>query len=438
MVETVAVPDHNRQEPGVDERFDAFLSYTREDRPVVEKIAKRLEDEGRLRVFLDRWNLVPGEPWQDAIEKALSNSASCVIFLGPSGIGPWANEEIMVAVDERVRAHSFRVIPVLLPGAEKDKGEALPRFLKRLSWVKLSHETGNTDAFARIVAGIRGRAPGRMPERILLAEDSLYVQRSIRHEMANLAEGQLGDIGPLLQKRAVVTLDSAARRYNMVRPDITVDSIRARLSRVRAAAYAEKYAQRSEHEDERFVAFEDWEGELSGLLHRLRVADFSRLRALIVGIGNGTERPSLYGLFKEAVGVDISTKSLEMARRVLPQLEFISSEAENLSAFDSGSFDIYLSFRTYQSTFFDRTVALFEAYRVLRPGGWLVVSISNAYRKGQGIIHGMQRGDGVEVDLDLPYTLADGVRRELDALDFGGVGLQTGLFEIYVYGQKSR
>jgi SAM-dependent methyltransferase len=438
VVETGIVAEHHRRGRSGDGRFDAFLSYTREDFSVVEKIAQRLEDEAHVRVFLDRWHLVPGEPWQDAIEKALSRSASCVIFLGPSGIGPWAVEEMKVAVDERVNDHSFRVIPVLLPGAHENKGEGLPRFLKRLSWVKLAHETGNTEAFARLVAGIRGRSPGRTPERILLAEDSLYVRRSIRHEMANLVESQLGDIGPLLQKRAIVTLDSVARRYNMAHPEMTVDSIRAQLSEVRAAAYAEKYAQRTQEEDERFVAFEDWEGELSGLLHRLRVADFSRLRALIVGIGNGTERPSLYRLFNEAVGVDVSAKSLEMARRVLPQLDFVSAEAEDLNAFETGSFDLYLSFRTYQSTFFDRTAALFEAYRVLRPGGWLVVSISNAYRKGRGIIHGMQRGDGVEVDRDLPYAMADGVRRELDALDFDGVGLQTGLFEIYVYGQKSR
>lgn len=41
--------------------FDVFLSYSREDKSAVEELARRLEDEARLKPWLDKWNLIPAE-----------------------------------------------------------------------------------------------------------------------------------------------------------------------------------------------------------------------------------------------------------------------------------------------------------------------------------------------------------------------------------------
>jgi hypothetical protein len=45
---------------------DAFLSHSHQDAEIVEALAKRLEDETGLRVWLDKWVLVPGERWRCA------------------------------------------------------------------------------------------------------------------------------------------------------------------------------------------------------------------------------------------------------------------------------------------------------------------------------------------------------------------------------------
>ncbi len=42
--------------------FDAFLSYNKSDQAAVERLASQIEKSG-LKVWLDRWNLVPGDPW---------------------------------------------------------------------------------------------------------------------------------------------------------------------------------------------------------------------------------------------------------------------------------------------------------------------------------------------------------------------------------------
>ncbi len=51
--------------------YDVFLSHATDDKPAVEALARRLHGDG-LEPFLDKWHLVPGEPWQEALEVALT------------------------------------------------------------------------------------------------------------------------------------------------------------------------------------------------------------------------------------------------------------------------------------------------------------------------------------------------------------------------------
>ena len=103
---------------------------------MVEYIANWLT-KNNITVWLDKWNILPGDPWQEEIEEALDASAACVVFLGGGGITPWQNEEMRSAINDRVSDQSIRVIPVLLPGATQPQHkDAIPRFLKRLSWLE--------------------------------------------------------------------------------------------------------------------------------------------------------------------------------------------------------------------------------------------------------------------------------------------------------------
>ena len=53
--------------------FHVFLSHSSADKPAVEELALRLAKEG-IQAWLDKWHLIPGDPWQPAIEKALAES----------------------------------------------------------------------------------------------------------------------------------------------------------------------------------------------------------------------------------------------------------------------------------------------------------------------------------------------------------------------------
>jgi hypothetical protein len=111
-------------------QYDVFLSHNSQDKPAVERLARRLTDEAGLQPFLDKWHLVPGEPWQEALEEALDQSRTCAVFIGPRGISPWEHEEMRAAIEQRVADCTFRVIPVLLPGAPDPRKKPLPRFLR--------------------------------------------------------------------------------------------------------------------------------------------------------------------------------------------------------------------------------------------------------------------------------------------------------------------
>lgn len=138
--------------PASSEDYDVFLSFNSKDGETVKDIALRLEGEG-MRPFLPEWHLIPGRPFQEGLEKALSTSATVAVFFGPEHLGPWHREEMRVALMHAVE-QGTPIIPVLLPGAH---AEDLPSFVRLRTWVDLSADPSD---LSRLVAGIQGRAPG--------------------------------------------------------------------------------------------------------------------------------------------------------------------------------------------------------------------------------------------------------------------------------------
>jgi hypothetical protein len=140
--------------------FDVFLSHASNDKPVVEKLARRLAGEN-LRPWLDKWNLIPGTSWQPAIEEALADCLTCAVVIGSGGFGPWQHEEMRLAISRRVenRDLGFRVIPILLPGVDRPERSKLPGFLTATTWVEFRETIDDPVAFRNFVCGIRGIEP---------------------------------------------------------------------------------------------------------------------------------------------------------------------------------------------------------------------------------------------------------------------------------------
>ena len=134
--------------PEVGHEYDVFLSHNSTDKQLVEEVAKLLKSEG-LQPFLDKWHLVPGDPWQEALEEALERSTTVAVLFGPKGPGPWHHEEMRAALESAVQ-DGKRIIPTVLPGGDRSQ---LPPFLKRRTLVDLSR---GIDDVSDLIAGIRG------------------------------------------------------------------------------------------------------------------------------------------------------------------------------------------------------------------------------------------------------------------------------------------
>lgn len=149
-----------------DEKFyDVFLSHNTRDKPLIKKLATCLKDRAGLSVWLDEWNLIAGDAWQQEIERALANSKTCAVFIGAEGISLWHNEEMRAALQIRLKQPQFRVIPVLLPDASlpHDGESPLPTFLSGLTCVnfKGADDICEHEGFNKLVAGIRGQLGAR-------------------------------------------------------------------------------------------------------------------------------------------------------------------------------------------------------------------------------------------------------------------------------------
>ena len=138
--------------------FDVFISYNRAEQSAVLKLATLLRDRG-LKPWLDVWNLVAGEPWLPAVERALQSRATCAVIVGPSGLGGVHEHEMWTAIERSLSStpdHGFRVIPVLLPNSTRGDRALLPSFLSRHTWVeflKSLDESAALDAFANAIKG---------------------------------------------------------------------------------------------------------------------------------------------------------------------------------------------------------------------------------------------------------------------------------------------
>ena len=144
-----------------DEVYDIFLSHSHSDAKWVENLARKLEDQEGLRVWLDKWVLIPGEPWTQNLEKGLSQAKACAVLLGEDIPDGWFRKEIGRANNRQAGETTFRVIPVLLPGTTE---EHTVDFLDLYTWVDFREDENYDEAFRRLVAGIRGISPGRKPK----------------------------------------------------------------------------------------------------------------------------------------------------------------------------------------------------------------------------------------------------------------------------------
>lgn len=148
--------------------------------------------------------------------------------------------------------------------------------------------------------------------------------------------------------------------------------------------------------------------------HLVRAAELQPgMRVVDVACGTGAfavEAAEVVSPGGTVVGVDLNPGMLAVARRKAPELAWHRASAESLP-FDSNTFDAAVS--QFGLMFFDdKPAAIAEMWRVLRPGGCLVLAVwaslerSPGYAKLESIIGELFGASGA-ASLGAPFTLGE-------------------------------
>lgn len=155
-----------------------FLSYSGDSEPFVESLALRLYGDARLAFWFGPWHSVPGEERLRDMEDAVATAEAAAVFIGPARrLEAWQSEATRAALERRVEGStSFRVIPVLMPGASRPRRGDLPPFLRRFEPVEL-RAANDEQAYARLLSSLLGVGPGQLPSHLRARENRARIPR---------------------------------------------------------------------------------------------------------------------------------------------------------------------------------------------------------------------------------------------------------------------
>ena len=109
---------------------------------------------------LEVWAEAPDAADREALLSRVRAATCCVVGIGHGGLRDWDSGLLGLALRRALVAPTFRLIPVLLPGAAEPFDAAqLPHPLDTLPWVDLRTGYANAHNVQRLVAAIRDALP---------------------------------------------------------------------------------------------------------------------------------------------------------------------------------------------------------------------------------------------------------------------------------------
>jgi SAM-dependent methyltransferase len=177
-----------------------------------------------------------------------------------------------------------------------------------------------------------------------------------------------------------------------------------------------------------------WADDFISVYERSSTRSLSTVNILNVGVGAGYEAVALFANCPQITFVDIAESGLANISGRIPSSRTVVSSAEDLSALPENSFDLYVSLRTYNSSFFGTSAAASEAHRVLKPGAVIIVSVANGflYTRRGCVVPGLIVPGTDFVDLYRGMDTADLVGAELDRAGFKDIRMFPTSTEIYL------
>ncbi|MFE9882662.1 methyltransferase domain-containing protein [Streptomyces sp. NPDC005784] len=177
-----------------------------------------------------------------------------------------------------------------------------------------------------------------------------------------------------------------------------------------------------------------WPDDFKSVYGRSSTRSLSTVNILNVGVGAGYEAAALFSDCSQITFVDIAERGLANISERIPTSRTVVSSAEDLSALPEKKFDLYVSLRTYNSSFFGTSAAASEAHRVLKPGAVIIVSVANGFLYTQRgcVVPGLIIPGTDFVDIYRGMDTAHLIGVELDRIGFKDIRIFPTSTEIYL------
>lgn len=193
-----------------------------------------------------------------------------------------------------------------------------------------------------------------------------------------------------------------------------IDDASKLVNLVMSEAFDEKYATYNYSDDARSLSV-DWKNNFLMIYNKLLLSSLENKDILDVGVGSGNEAIALFSDCSNITFVDIAPNGLKKIKKQIPKSNIVVSRAEKLVTLINNSYDMYISLRTYNSSFFNVKQAISEAYRVLKKDGIIIISIANGFLcpENQYIIPGLIIPGTEFVDIYRGFDMIEKLSREL-------------------------
>ena len=111
-----------------------FISYSSEDSVFVDKLCANLVVR-KAHVWIDRWEMKPGDSLISSIQTALEKSGAIIVILSPSySSSPWCNKELNAGLVRELEIAGNIIIPVLIADCQR------PVFLREKKYADFRKE----------------------------------------------------------------------------------------------------------------------------------------------------------------------------------------------------------------------------------------------------------------------------------------------------------
>lgn len=126
-----------------------FLSHSYEDNDIANKVRNYLAHHD-MAVFDDKADIATGASLNASISHAISNSDAVLFFISKnSEKSQWVQQEMSLAVSNRLKGKDVKLIPVLL-----DKSAEIPFFLKDYLYLDISKSNDFDISMKKLMEGI--------------------------------------------------------------------------------------------------------------------------------------------------------------------------------------------------------------------------------------------------------------------------------------------